>query len=123
MTEFHRKAEDNIPMVRLRAPAAVRADQDPGHSADVCMNTRTQCPVTSSEPADCSQKPFGTSPLWDIYNSTFPMYTYLLTLDENIDIRQLFLFFTCSNNNSHPDVCKIGSGPDCVDRFPFDFEF
>ena len=51
------------------------------------------------------------------------MFTYLLTLDENIDIRQLFLFFTCSNNNSHPGVCKIGSGPHCVDRFPFDFEF
>ena len=40
VTEFHRKAEDNIPMVRLRAPAAVRADQhqDPGLGADECMN-------------------------------------------------------------------------------------
>ena len=86
MTEFHRKAEDNIPMARLRAPAVVRADPDPGHSADVCMNTRTQCPVTSSEPAHSSQKTFGTSSQWDIYISTFPMFTYLLTLDENIDL-------------------------------------
>ena len=49
VTEFHRKAEDNIPMVRLRAPAAVRADQDPGHSADVCMNTRTQSPPRNQQ--------------------------------------------------------------------------
>ena len=45
--EFHRKAEDNIPMVRLRAPAAVRADQDqePGLGADVCMNIHGSSPL------------------------------------------------------------------------------
>lgn len=111
VTEFHRKAEDNIPMVRLRAPAAVRADQDqvPGPGADVCKHEYT-APVSSSEPAHCSQKPFGTSSHWIyIYISTLPMFTYLLRLDENKEISQLVLFFTCPSKNCHPYVCKIGS--------------
>ena len=111
VTEFHRKAEDNIPMVRLRAPAAVRADQDqvPGLGADVCKHEYT-APVPASEPADCSQKPFGTSSHWIyIYISTLPMFTYLLRLDENKEIRQLVLIFTCPSMSCHPYMCKIGS--------------
>ena len=75
VTEFHRKAEDNIPMVRLRAPAAVRADQvqDPGLGADVCMNTRLQSPPRN-------QQTVPRNHLAHLYIgiSTFQMFKYLL---------------------------------------------
>ena len=52
VTEFHRKAEDNIPMVRLRAPAAVRADRTRSRgSVLMCasMNTRLQSPPRNQQ--------------------------------------------------------------------------
>ena len=93
--EFHRKAEDNIPMVRLRAPAAVRADQDqdPGPGADVSMNTRLQSPPRNQQTVPRNH--LAHLHIGDIYISTLPMFTYLLRLDENKEIRQLVLFFTC----------------------------